>query len=46
VIYSWDLTTPANTPEGAPKEWILEMAHGVIHQVNIIFPAGCAGLAI
>jgi len=45
VIYSWDLTTPANTPEDAPKEWVLKMAYGVIHQVNIIFPAGCAGLA-
>jgi len=45
VIYSWDLTTPANTPENVPKEWTLEMAYGVIHQVNIIFPAGCCGLA-
>ena len=45
MFYDYALTIPANTAKGAPSEQEISLTHGVIHRVEIEFPAGCAGLA-
>jgi hypothetical protein len=45
VFYDYALTIPANTTAASPSELEISLTHGVIHRVEIEFPAGCAGLA-
>lgn len=45
MIYAFRLTIPANTLETAPSRETVRLTHGIIHRLEIEFPAGCAGLA-
>ena len=45
MYYDVSFTIPANTAEATPEELRVKLTHGVIHRVEIGFPAGCAGLA-
>lgn len=45
MIYAFHIATPANTTEADPLKTQLQLCQGVIHQVDIVFPPGCAGLA-
>jgi len=45
MIYSFAISTPANTPKATPVETNLKLTAGIIHQIDILFPTGCAGLA-
>lgn len=44
MYYDFSLTIPANTAAAAPTEQQVKLTHGIIHRVEIGFPAGCAGL--
>jgi len=44
MIYSFDISTPANTPDTDIQKTDLKLTRGVIHQLDIVFPTGCAGL--
>ena len=45
MIYSYDITTPANTPESAPIVTLCRLPRGRAANVDVLFPPGCAGLA-
>ena len=45
MFYDFDIPIPANTAEDDPYQKELHLTKGVIHRVEIEFPAGCAGLA-
>jgi hypothetical protein len=45
VYYDFTLTIPANTTESSPTEDVVRVTHGVLHRIEVAFPAGCAGLA-
>lgn len=44
MLYSVDITVPANTARLDRLKNILKVWKGVIHDFEIIFPPGCAGL--
>jgi len=44
MLYSKDITVPANTAETAKQTTDLKIADGVIHKVSILFPTGCVCL--
>jgi len=44
MFYRYPLTVPASTPATDPVETTMYLAHGIIHQVEIGFPPGCAAL--
>lgn len=44
MFYVYTITIPANTPESSPEVEEIALAPGEIHQVEIGFPWGCAGL--
>jgi len=44
MIFAESITTPANTSAADYKTSMIKITDGVIHEVTIIFPAGCAGL--
>ena len=44
MIYTADVTVPKNTAVGSEKRQTLKITNGVIHKLDIMFPAGCAGL--
>lgn len=44
MIYSANITTPANTLEVNSVETILEVNKGLIFMIETEFPAGCCGL--
>lgn len=44
MFYRYSLLVPALTPATAPVATTMYLAHGIIHQVEIGFPPGCAGL--
>ena len=44
MIYTASIKTNANTAESVAKKTRLKITNGVITQVMILFPAGCAGL--
>jgi hypothetical protein len=43
VIYAFDITTPANTTQAAPKRTRLKVTKGLVYQVEIEFPPGPLG---
>jgi hypothetical protein len=45
MFYDFAITIPANTPKASPVVTELKLTAGVIHRVEIQFPAGCMGLA-
>jgi len=44
MFYAFPITIPANTPETAKLETVLNLSAGNITRVNIEFPAGHVGL--
>jgi len=44
-FYDFAVTIPAGTTKAAPYEKELELTKGIIHQVEVEFPAGCRGYA-
>lgn len=44
MIYSFSVSTPANTAEADRQKTDLKVARGVVHQIDVVFPTGCAGL--
>ncbi len=44
-LYGFDLELPANTAESSPVERDVTLTDGVLRQVKVLFPTGCAGLA-
>lgn len=44
MYYDFGFTIPANTAETSPAKQHIQLTHGIIHRVEIGFPAGCAGL--
>ncbi len=44
MFYDFAITVSANTAKAAPTTQELKLTHGVIHRVEVEFPAGCAGL--
>ena len=45
MIYSYEDTIPINTPKASMRRTVMKLTPGIIHQVEIQFPIGCAGLA-
>lgn len=45
MIYSFEITTPANTLESDKKITRLKLTEGILQQIDIVFPVGCATLA-
>ena len=45
MFYDFAVTIPAGTTEDDPVEQVLKLTHGVIHRVEVEFPAGCRGYA-
>uniref|UniRef100_A0A6M3Y2N6 Uncharacterized protein n=1 Tax=viral metagenome TaxID=1070528 RepID=A0A6M3Y2N6_9ZZZZ len=45
MFYDFAVTIPAGTLESAPIEQELNLTHGIIHRVELEFPAGCRGYA-
>ena len=43
MFYDFDVVVPAGTLESAPIEQELNLSYGVIHRVEVHFPAGCRG---
>ncbi len=44
MIYRYGITTAANTTEAAAQMTIITLPRGIIHQLDIVFPPGPAGL--
>lgn len=44
MIYSFDISTPANTLSTAPKKTVEKVESGILVLKYIILPFGCAGL--
>ena len=44
MYYDFSFTIPANTPRKTPEELDCKLTNGIIHRVEVAFPAGCAGL--
>jgi len=44
MIYSFAVSTPANTAEADRQKTDVKLCQGVIHQIDIVFPTGLAGL--
>jgi len=45
MIYNFSFLLPSNTPLSAMKKEEVKLRAGIIQKVEILFPAGCAGLA-
>ena len=45
MFYDYAVLIPAGTPEDDPVEQELNLTHGIIHRVEVEFPAGCRGYA-
>ena len=45
MIYVDTITIPANTPSSSPVKKTIQVQRGFVKGGNVIFPAGCAGLA-
>ncbi len=44
MVYDFRITVPANTPESDKQETRLKLTYGIIHQIDIEFPPGCANM--
>lgn len=44
MFFDFDLVIPPNTPKRSPRVVWAPLAAGIIHHVEIGFPAGCVGL--
>ena len=41
MIYEYDLTVPANTPAADPVSVDMALSPGIIHRLEVSWPAGC-----
>lgn len=44
MIYSFEITTPANTPLSNMKKTVMKLAKGTTYRIEILFPPGPCGL--
>lgn len=44
MLFTKDITVPANTLDSAPKEDIIKIAHGIITWISVLEPPGCHGM--
>lgn len=44
MIYLFNISTPANTAESAKVKTPMPVTSGIVHQIEIYFPPGSAGL--
>jgi len=44
MLFEYEITIPANTPEKSPVRQRLEITRGVIKKLGVFFPYGCLGL--
>jgi len=44
MIFEFDLDIPANTAEKDKIKINMKLTYGILHQIDIMFPTGCAGL--
>ena len=40
MLYAYELVVPANTPESAPVSQVMKLTVGVVHKLEVFFPAG------
>lgn len=45
MFYDFAVTVPASTAEASPVTQGMKLTTGIVHRVEVQFPAGCAGLA-
>lgn len=45
MFYDFAVTIPHGRTKASPLEQVLKLTHGIIHRVEIEFPAGCRGYA-
>lgn len=45
MFYDFAITIPANTAKSSPVEQELNLTYGIVHRIEVHFPAYCAGLA-
>lgn len=45
MIYSYSDIVPINTPITAKRRTVMKLCRGIVHKIEIQFPAGCAGVA-
>ncbi|GAH71143.1 unnamed protein product [marine sediment metagenome] len=45
MLFTWDINIPKSTLEANPTIQTLQLAHGIITWVSVLFPPGCARLA-
>lgn len=45
MIYTGNITIPANTPATLPTEMRIPITLGIIYKIELQFPPGCGGLA-
>ena len=45
MFYRYAVTIPNSTPQASPVKVLMKLPAGEIHQVEVGFPWGCAGLA-
>ena len=43
MLYEFDIEVKAKTKKDSPKEQELNLTHGIVHRIEIEFPAGCRG---
>lgn len=41
MLYEYDLVVPAHTPATAPVNTEMVLTQGIIHRLEVTFPAGC-----
>jgi len=46
VIYEYDLAVPANTLAGAPVSVDMALSPGIIHRLEVGWPAGCNNMVL
>jgi len=45
MIYAFSDTVPANTPKANKRRTVMKLGRGIIHDLEVEFPPGCAALA-
>jgi len=46
MIYEYDLAIPANTLATAPVSQEMPLARGIIHKIELSYPAGCNNMVL
>jgi len=44
MIFNYNITIPANTPQNNPIRRVLKLTYGIIHFLEILSSYGCAGM--